>query len=200
MADIDTPDLEELAEQSKGRFGKIGAILIACYAVVLAVCSLGGNNASNDMMRAQIDMADRYAFAQSKNTRAHLYEVQAELLELKLKTDPGLSTEAKAEVEKLKKRFVEQERKQTADKEEQRKNALAFQEERDLNLRRGPYFDFAEVGLQIAVVIASIALLTSSRPLLGISLVLAVIGLALTINGFGLLVKIPYLEPNLSAG
>ena len=57
-----------------------------------------------------------------------------------------------------------------------------------------PYFDYAEVLLQIAIVMASIAILATSRPLFVFSLGLATLGAFLTLNGFMLFVKIPFLH------
>src|SRR5207245_1515956 len=59
---------------------------------------------------------------------------------------------------------------------------------------KDPYFDYAEVLLQIAIVMASIAILASSRPLFFFSLGLAGLGAFLTLDGFMLFLKIPFLH------
>jgi hypothetical protein len=48
--------------------------------------------------------------------------------------------------------------------------------------------------LQIAIVMASIAILATSRPLFFFSLGLAGLGAFLTLNGFMLFLKIPFLH------
>ena len=63
---------------------------------------------------------------------------------------------------------------------------------RDRNQAKDPYFDYAEVLLQIAIVTASISILSGSRPTFGFSLVLAVLGVLLSVNGFTLLVHLPF--------
>ena len=63
---------------------------------------------------------------------------------------------------------------------------------RDRNQAKDPYFDYAEVLLQISIVCSSIAILSGSRPMFWFSSVLASLGLLLTINGFSLLVRIPF--------
>ncbi len=62
-----------------------------------------------------------------------------------------------------------------------------------MNRAKGPYFDYAEVLLQIAVVMASISMLSRSRAVFALSAVLALLGTLLTVNGFGLFVKVPFL-------
>lgn len=59
-------------------------------------------------------------------------------------------------------------------------------EERDVYQVKNPYFDYAEVLLQSAIVV-SVSLLASSPP------VFAVLGAFLTPNGYTLLVKVPFL-------
>src|SRR5512133_475285 len=77
MADIDVPDYEELAEQAKNRFGRRVALVTALYAVLLAITSLGGNNAGKEMMLSQQQASNNWAFYQSKVMREHTYRIEA---------------------------------------------------------------------------------------------------------------------------
>jgi len=65
---------------------------------------------------------------------------------------------------------------------------------RDVAARRDPYFDYAEALLQIAIVLASVAIIASSLPLLLLGSGLGTIGALLMINGYTLLVRLPFLE------
>ena len=60
--------------------------------------------------------------------------------------------------------------------------------------RKDPYFDFAEVAFQVAIVLASVAMLSGKRWAFVTSLVLAVLATALAANGFGLFVAVPGLD------
>ncbi|NJM34417.1 MAG: DUF4337 domain-containing protein [Rhodomicrobium sp.] len=73
---------EALEKAVEGSGNKFTAIYIAVLAVILAVCSVGGDNASKDMMRASIDIADTYAFFQAKNIRQTIYEMAADDFEM----------------------------------------------------------------------------------------------------------------------
>ena len=80
------------------------------------------------------------------------------------------------------------------DKKEIEPKAKAAEAERDRNQSKDPYFDYAEVLLQISIVCSSIAILSSQRPMFWFSTVLAFCGTLLMINGFTLLVRLPFLH------
>lgn len=63
-----------------------------------------------------------------------------------------------------------------------------------MNRAKDPTFDFAEVLLQIAIVTASVSILSASRPLYGVSGAFALVGALLCLNGYLLLVpRLPFL-------
>ena len=92
-------------------------------------------------------------------------------------------------------RFAEEEKRYNAEKKDIEKQAKALEHERDVNRAKDPYFDYAEVLLQIAIVMSSISILSKSRATFAFSVVLAVCGALLAVNGFTLLVRVPFLEP-----
>src|SRR5262249_25077702 len=65
---------------------------------------------------------------------------------------------------------------------------------RDQRQERHPYFEFGEVLLQIAIVSASVSILSTSRPMFWFSLVLALVGAAFAVNGFVPVFKLPFLH------
>jgi hypothetical protein len=80
------------------------------------------------------------------------------------------------------------------------KDARKFEHDRDVNRNKEPYFDFAEVLLQIAIVISSVSILASSRRMYILSLVLAVCGTLLARNGYTLLAQVSFLYAAVSTG
>lgn len=52
MSEVELPDPEELSEIKEKAFGKRVALTTAIFAVVLAIASLGGNNAMKEMLLA----------------------------------------------------------------------------------------------------------------------------------------------------
>ena len=53
MAEVELPNPKELEEKAEGAFSRRVALVTAVYAVVLAIASLGGNNAMKEMLLAQ---------------------------------------------------------------------------------------------------------------------------------------------------
>jgi hypothetical protein len=71
--------------------------------------------------------------------------------------------------------------------------AKALEAERDIALRKDPYFDWSQALIQIAVVLASVHLIIGNFALLAMSGGLAGLGLLLMLNGYTLVVALPVL-------
>ncbi len=195
MPEVELPKLEELEELREKKFSKRVALTTAIYAVVLAIASLGGNNATKEMLLAQQQASDQWAFYQAKAIREHQYRGQRLRLEAELfERGPAMKSEARQRMEALLAQFAEEEKRYNAEKKDIEKAARKLEHERDINRARDPYFDYAEVLLQIAIVMSSISILSGSRPTLFFSLALAILGALLTLNGFTLFVNIPFLH------
>ncbi len=194
MAEVELPNPEELEERAEKTFSRGVALTTAVYAVLLAIASLGGNNAMKEMLLAQQQSSDQWAFYQAKVIREHQYRGQKLLLEAQLAEPSSLKGAERAKFEALAKRFAEEEKRYGAEKRDIEKDAKTLEAQRDRHQKRDPYFDFAEVFLQIAIVSASVSILSASRPMFGFSLVLAVIGAVLTTNGFLALFTLPFLH------
>lgn len=190
--------LPEVLEPSEDTEEKLTAIYIAVLAVILAICSVGGDNATKDMMRASIDTTDTYSFYQAKNIRQTAYELAADEFEVEL-SKPGVSDELrKALTEKIEKyRATAKRYESDPEKKEGKKELLAkardLEKERDTALSRDPYFDFGGAFLQIAIVLASASIIMGGPLLFWISVALGVFGTLFTLNGFFLLVSLPFL-------
>lgn len=194
MGEIELPELEELEEKQAKPFTKRVALTTAIFAVILAITSLGGSNAMKEMLLAQQQASDQWAFYQAKVIREHLYRQQKERLELDLLEKDALKPEVKARYEALLQKTSKEAARYGVEKKDIRKAAEKLEHERDINRAKDPYFDYAEVLLQIAIVMASIAILAYSPAMFGFSLVAAVLGALLSLNGFLLLVRLPFLH------
>jgi hypothetical protein len=192
MAEIELPDPEELEEKKGHSFTRRVALTTALYAVLLAVTSLGGNNAMKEMLLAQQQASDQWSFYQAKVIREHLYRQQQQRLELDLLEKETLKPEVKKRYEALLQKTGKEADRYGVEKKDIKQEAEKLEHERDVNRNKDPYFDYAEVLLQIAIVTSSIAILASSGAMYGFSMVCAALGALLTLNGFLLLVKIPF--------
>ncbi len=194
MADIDVPDYEELAEHAKNRFGRQVALVTALYAVLLAITSLGGNNAGKDMMLSQQQASNQWAFYQSKVMREHTYRIEALKTKALLAERGGtMPPDARRQYAELLSLAEKESARYAAEKKEIETKAKQQEQSRDVSMRKDPYFDFAEAFLQIAIVLSSIAILSSSFAVFCISTASAACGTLLMVNGFTLMFALPFL-------
>jgi hypothetical protein len=194
VAEVGLPDPAELEEQGDKAFTRRVALLTAVYAVVLAIASLGGNNAMKEMLLSQQEASNQWSYYQAKVVREHLNRGNKLVVEAQLAEPSTLRGAERAKYEALLRRFADEENRMNADKKEIEPQARAAEARRDLNQARDPYFDYAEVLLQIAIVCSSVSILSASRPMLWLSTVLAGLGAVATVNGFLLLFRLPFLH------
>ena len=195
MPEVELPNPEEIKEKAEDPFTRQVALFVAVYAVALAITALGGNNAGKEMIMAQQKATNQWSYYQAKVVRENLYLLEAEKIDLQLETDGGgLSADARKRLEQVRHKYRHKAEEYTHEKHEIKEKAEDLEKERDLNSRKDPYFDYAEALLQIAIVLASVAMLSGKKWPFWTSLAMAGIGLVLCVNGFALLVKVPGLE------
>ena len=195
MPEVELPNPEELGERKEKVFTRRVALTTAIYAVVLAIASLGGNNATKEMLLSQQQASDQWAFYQAKAIREHQYRTQKLRLEVDLaERGTAIRPEVRQKFEALIAKFAEEEKRYNGEKKEIEQEVKKLEHERDVNRAKDPYFDFGEALLQIAIVMSSIAILSTSRSTFLFSLVLALLGALLTLNGYTLFFKLPYLH------
>ena len=188
------PGEHELEEAADKAFGRRVALTTAVYAVVLAIASLGANHALKAMLLAQQEATNQWAYYQAKVIREHLNRGNKMVFETQLAAPSSIPPAERPKIEALTKRFADEEQRMAADKKDIEKVAKKFEAVRDHGQTQDPYFHYAEVLLQIAIVAASVSIISGSRPLFGFSAVLAILGLVLTTNGYLLFFRIPFLH------
>ena len=190
--------IDRLKSDNDARNKWVG-VYIGVLAVVLAICNVGGANAAKDAGRANLDAANTWAFFQAKNIRRTAINMAADELGLQLAAHPSMPPEARQAFEAKIKDYRATSQKLTTDPE--RKEGLdelfakgkSLEAERDVALRKDPYFDWSQALLQIAIVLASVHLIIGNMMLLGLSGGLAGLGVLLMLNGFTLAVSLPIL-------
>ena len=198
-------EVNEAGEDQNSRFRNRAALMIALLAAVLAVAGLGGGNATDDMIFNNIRASDTWAFFQAKNMRQTAYEIAIVEIEGDL-AEPGLTPERRAQME----RQLAEHRATIAryesepdpaapndplrgeGKRQLRAQAEAFGAAREVASAQDDSFDMAEVLLQLALVLGSVAILALNRPILFLAGALGLVGVLLTANGFLLLVPLPF--------
>jgi hypothetical protein len=190
----DEADKPEDDDKSRERW--IG-VWIGVLAVILAICAMGGNNAGKDATLKHIEAANTWAFFQAKNMRRQSIRLAVDDLVLQLAADPALAPQARAAIDAKLKEYRDLDAVLTTDKvkneglDELFVKARGLEAERDTAMAQDPYFDYAEAALQIAIILASIAIITGGNKMLVGSFVLGALGALLTLNGYTLAVSLP---------
>lgn len=192
--------------EADDRFRSRVALLIAFMAMLLAITSLGGGNAAEDIFNNNIQASDTWNFYQAKNIRQTAFRIAADELESDLTASgAAMSPEARAALEAKVKQYrdtvvryeSEPDKEEPANpirgegKRELTARAKHFESLRDRAQEQDPNFDFAEALYQIAIVLASVAILANSRMIVIVALVAGGLATALMINGYFLFFGLP---------
>jgi len=180
--------------ESDDKFRKLTGIYLGVVAMLLSIASLGGSNATKEMLSANIHASDTYAYYQAKYMRQTSYQIAADQLEVL--GGAGNASPATAElIKRYRDTAVRYESSpDTGDgKKELLAKARAWEERRDRAAAQDPNFDYAEALFQIAIVLGSVSIVAASRSLLVLSAALAAGGSLLTANGYLLWASLPAL-------
>jgi hypothetical protein len=170
---MEAQELEEVAEKARdGTQRKIG-LTMAIVAALLATVTLMGHRLHTEETVEQTKAADGWAFYQAKNGRYHMYLADSKLAELIAPQGATIAAEWKKKAEEEKK-----------DAEDIRKSNETLDEETHTIARKATFFDAAEICLEVAIVLCSVALLTGSLLYWRISFVGTALGFAIAVVGF----------------
>ncbi|MBI2132395.1 MAG: DUF4337 domain-containing protein [Candidatus Tectomicrobia bacterium] len=197
---MDASEVSETISNPEGggdeRFRKAVAIYVGLLAMLLAITSLGGENASKEMMSSNISASNLWAFYQAKNIRQTSFRLAADELEALLASRPDLAPGARQSLEKKIEGYkqtaarYESEPSTGEGKKELTVKAREQERRRDRAERQDFNFDISIGLFQIAIVLASVSILAASRLLFYVSGALALAACALSLNGFFLLVPL----------
>ena len=202
---------EQIAEmraenEAEERFRSRVALLIAFMAMLLAITSLGGGNAAEDIFNNNIQASDTWNFYQAKNIRQTAFRLAADDLESEITAaGASMSPEARAALEaKIKTYRDTVARYESEPDKDDPSNPLRGEGKRELTARaknfeslrdraqdQDPNFDFAEALFQIAIVLASVAILANSRMIVIVATVAGAAAVVLMLNGYFLLFRLP---------
>jgi hypothetical protein len=176
--ETELPNPHEIEEHKANPFTQRVALCTAGIAVLLAIAGMLGGNAAKEAAMNQMQASNSWAYFQSKSTKQKLMSSEAARYRVelaRLEAEGGKEAVRKVLQEALGKAEAEEQRYDREQKEIEAK-ATAFEAERNLFVNKDPYFDLAEVLLQIAIVMASVAMLATSRTAFVIALVFAAVG------------------------
>jgi hypothetical protein len=187
-------------DRESDSFKQRAAVVIAIFAMVLAICGLGGSNAGKEAVNNNVLASNFFNFYQAKNVRQTALILASDEIELGRLSDPALPAAAREALQKKLADYkatiarYESDPQSNEGKKELLVRAKEHEELRDHALRQDPYFDYAEALLQIAIVLISVSIIASLPWLAFFGGTIGLIGALLTVNGFFLLVEIPGLS------
>src|SRR5256712_8229112 len=119
MAQGELPNPKELREHAEDQFGRRVALVTAVFAVLLAIAALGGNHAMKEMLLAQQQSSDQWAFYQAKVIREHEYRIQQKRLEVELaERGAGMAPETRQQYEALLAEFTAETKRYNTEKKD----------------------------------------------------------------------------------
>ena len=172
-------DIKSLIEDiTKDKTNNKIPIFIAFLAAFLALVSMADDEAAKSALEAQIEASNKFAYFQAKNIRATNSEIAANTFQSTGNNELALKWQKKAD-------------RYNAEKGDILKDARKQQAERTIAIERGDNYGVAVALLQIAIVMASISLITGGGFLLGVSFTLSLIAAIFVANGYGLYFNLP---------
>jgi hypothetical protein len=204
---VEPHEIHEIAESIPGhdhrrahsvetddRFRKLTGIYVGVVAMLLAIATLGGANATKTMLSANISASDTYAYYQAKVLRQAVFETAAGQIDALLAAQPAMPAGAKAKTAAQAEHYRAVAARAASDpksghgQKELIAQAREWEKKRDRAEARNHNFEFAGALYQIAIVLGSVSIVAASRRLLDLSGALAGFGTLLMLNGYFLLV------------
>lgn len=191
--------IDDLKKDVKDRTrDKLIGVYIGILAVVLALCAMGGDNADQDAMLANVEASNTWAFFQAKNARRQMLRLQVDDFEAVLAGSPAMPDSARQMISTKIAAYRAKDKELTSEPEkgegldELFVKGKALEKVRDEALQRGPYFDYGQALLQIAIVLASIAIISGGNALLFVSFAIGGLGVLATFGGYTLAFPLPF--------
>jgi hypothetical protein len=166
------------------------ALLIAILALFLALAEAGAKNAEHRSTELNIESSDLYNFFQAKKVRSTIAETAAQAFEVERSatTDPQTQEAMDKQIAVWKATVAKFEKDPKTPEDSLdalQERATQASEGRELSNRKLEHFEYASGALQIAVVLASAAIITGAVSLAWIAGGLGLLGAVLL--GFGYL-------------
>jgi Domain of unknown function (DUF4337) len=188
---------EGLADAVESKNKKV-ALIIAILALFLALAEAGGKNAQHRSTEHNIEASDLYSFYQAKKIRSSIAESAAAALEVNrlAVADPKVQEAMDKQIEVWKGTVTRLEKDPKTPQDSMEailERAKAASEGRELSNHRLEHYELSSGLLQIAIVLASAAIITGIAALIWLSVGLGVIGAGLMAFGFLAPTVLPFL-------
>jgi len=172
-----------MSEDKKERWLSYVSISTILFAVCATLSTFKGGQYSTKTVLNQLNVANSWAYYQSKDLKSYLHEIQKDQLELAIKHSP-LPREAAEEYKRKIAAYDEKITKYDVQKKDIEHDAKAYEQDIKLTQAHSQDFGMAVIFLQIAILLASISALMKKISLWYGSLSVGSIGIVYFCNGF----------------
>ena len=181
--------IAEVGEQLRGErslsLEGVSAVWIAILAMFLAITSVAGGNAGDEEILNQEKSTNAYSYFQAKHIRATTFTLAADNLDVQLAAfGTQMAPETRQQLEQRVAAYRADAARLNGERQEILQWAISKEAAREHQAKVGPSFDTAEALFQIAIVLASIAILLKRKTLLYPSVLVGVVALLFMLNGF----------------
>ncbi|SFD49591.1 protein of unknown function [Bosea sp. CRIB-10] len=171
--------------QPTSKTNKRIALLIGVLALLLAFSEIGGKNAEQDALARNIEASNLWAFFQAKTIRGTTLRTATDAMEVELAgaTDPAIRERLQKRIDGWKATIAryDSEPETNEGRKELIVRAKAAEARRDISSARDDKYDIVSGLLQIAIVVASAAIITGVALLAWTGVGLGALGLALMV-------------------
>ena len=181
----ETQERIERAEEAGHQEKKRAALLILILAVALAIIEMASKEAQFSSLSLNIQSSDIYAFYQAKTIRGNVMRTAVESMQAAFSgaaEPPGVQKQIaqwQSEIDRM-----DSEPSTHQGRKELLERAKALEVQRDEEERSYHQFEYATAGLQLAIVIASAAVITEVVLLEAISAALGIVAIGLAALGW----------------
>jgi Domain of unknown function (DUF4337) len=174
------------------------AVIIAVLALLLALAEAGAKNAQHLSTEKNIESSDLYNFYQAKKMRSTVVETASDVLQVvkTALTDPKAEAAFDGQIEDFKStvaRFEKDPKKPEDSLDAIQDRAREAAEKRELANHRLEHYELGSGLIQIAIVLASAAIITGITALIWGSAGLGLIGAVLLVFGFFAPTLLPFM-------
>jgi hypothetical protein len=182
----ETRERLEHAEHAHHQDRKRAALLIIVLAVALAIIEMAGKEAQFASIAHNILSSDTYAFFQAKTVRTTVLRTASEAVSVLASGQGAASNQQAQQLREWQATIdrLDSDPQSGEGRKELLEHARVLEEERDQEERAYHHFEYAAAGMQLAIVVASAAVITEMALLELLSAAIGAAGLCLALLGW----------------
>ncbi len=175
-------EAEHAQHAAHNPFDRRVALSMAIVAAALASVTLLSHRSHNEVQVKKTEESDKWNYYQAKKNRGYMYAADAELLEALSKAAPG--SEAGGKAEKALKEWKDKVEVYDKDAEKLKKDAENLEHQGHVAHISSNFFDLGELGIELALVLCSVALLAKRKAFWLIGIAVGALGFIVAMGGF----------------